>query len=128
MRTCTCSAAPRSWSASTCGRRRTQQDLAARLRAYAATLPKGRWITGGYWDHEAWPGKALPTRALLDAVTPDHPVFVQRLDGHMAVANSLALRLAGVTTGPRSPDGGTIVRDAPASRPRGSSRTTRWTS
>jgi predicted amidohydrolase YtcJ len=91
---------------------RTQQEFAARLAAYAATLPRGRWITGGYWDHEAWPGKALPTRALLDAVTPDHPVFVQRLDGHMAVANSLALKLAGVTRDTASPDGGAIVRDA----------------
>lgn len=91
---------------------KTQDEMAARLKAYAATLPKGRWITGGYWDHEAWPGKALPTRALLDAATPDHPVFVQRLDGHMAVANSLALRLAGVTKETKSPEGGTIVRDA----------------
>jgi hypothetical protein len=91
---------------------KTRQDLAARLKAYAATLPKGRWITGGYWDHEAWPGKALPTRALVDEVTPDHPVFVQRLDGHMAVANSLALTMAGVTKETQAPDGGTIVRDA----------------
>lgn len=91
---------------------RSEADLARRLGAYAATLPKGRWITGGYWDHEAWPDKALPTRQLLDAVTPDHPVFVQRLDGHMGVANSLALTLAGVTRATEPPEGGTIVRDA----------------
>lgn len=91
---------------------KSERDMAARLGAYAATLPKGRWITGGYWDHEAWPGTALPTRGALDAVTPDHPVFVQRLDGHMAVANSLALKLAGITKDTVSPDGGTIVRDA----------------
>lgn len=91
---------------------RSEEDLARRLAAYAATLPKGRWITGGYWDHEAWPSRALPTRQLLDAVTPDHPVFVQRLDGHMGVANSLALKLAGITRATPSPDGGTIVRDA----------------
>ena len=91
---------------------RSEEDLARRLAAYAATLPKGRWITGGYWDHEAWPSKALPTRQLLDAVTPDHPVFVQRLDGHMGVANSLALKLARVTRATQSPDGGTIVRDS----------------
>ena len=90
----------------------SEGELARRLGVYAATLPKGRWITGGYWDHEAWPGKALPTRRLLDAVTPDHPVFVQRLDGHMGVANSLALKLAAVTRATVSPDGGTIVRDA----------------
>ena len=58
------------------------------------------------------PSRALPTRQLIDAVTPDHPVFVQRLDGHMALANSLALRLAGVTRDTADPDGGTIVRDA----------------
>jgi predicted amidohydrolase YtcJ len=89
-----------------------ERDLVRRLRDHAATLPKGRWILGGYWDHEAWPGKALPTRQLIDAAAPDHPVFVQRLDGHVGVANSLALKLAGVTGATPAPDGGTIVRDA----------------
>ena len=87
-------------------------DLAKRLREHAARLPKGRWITGGYWDHEAWPGKQLPTRAQVDAATPDHPVFVQRLDGHMALANTRAIELAGITSATQAPDGGTIVRDA----------------
>ena len=87
-------------------------DLGARLQGYAKTQPKGRWILGGYWDHEAWPEKSLPTRADIDALTPDHPVFVQRLDGHMALANSLALKLAGITRDTPVPDGGAIVRDA----------------
>jgi len=91
---------------------RDEQDFAARIGAHARTLPRGTWIQEGNWDHETWPSKALPTRALIDAVTPDHPVFVQRLDGHMALANSLALRLAGVTRESKDPDGGTIVRDA----------------
>jgi predicted amidohydrolase YtcJ len=91
---------------------RSEAEMAEKLRAYAARLPKGQWIQGGYWDHEAWPSKALPTRRALDAATPDHPVFVQRLDGHMAVANSLAMKLAGVTRNDTSPEGGTIVRDA----------------
>jgi predicted amidohydrolase YtcJ len=91
---------------------RDAADLARRLREHAARLPRGRWITGGYWDHEAWPGKALPTHAQIDAATPDHPVFVQRLDGHMALANTLAMQLAGITSQTRAPDGGTIVRDA----------------
>lgn len=91
---------------------KSEAEMAERLRQHASKLPKGRWILGGYWDHEAWPSKALPTRQLLDAVTPDHPVFVQRLDGHMAVANSLALKLAGITRGVTAPDGGAIVRDA----------------
>jgi hypothetical protein len=88
-----------------------EYDMARRLAAHAAKLPKGRWIVGGYWDHEAWPSKALPTRQAIDAATPDHPVFVQRLDGHMALANSLAIKLAGVTRATKSPDGGTIVAD-----------------
>ena len=89
-----------------------EQDFVRRLGDYARTLPKGRWILGGYWDHEAWPGKRLPTRQLIDAATPDNPVFVQRLDGHMGVANSLAIKLAGVTAAATAPEGGTIVRDA----------------
>jgi predicted amidohydrolase YtcJ len=89
-----------------------EQDFAGRLAAHARGLPKGAWILEGNWDHEAWPAKTLPTRQLIDAATPDHPVFVQRLDGHMALANSLALRLAGVTRASRDPEGGTIVRDA----------------
>lgn len=90
---------------------RTPAEFTARLRAFAATVPTGTWITGGDWDHERW-GGTLPTRAWIDAVTPDHPVWVNRLDGHMALANSRALQLAGVGTATRDVDGGTIVRDA----------------
>ena len=91
---------------------RDEADVARLLGAHARTLPRGTWILEGNWDHEAWPSKALPTRHVIDAATPDHPVFVQRLDGHMALANSVALRLAGVTGGTADPPGGTIVRDA----------------
>src|SRR5260221_7889216 len=91
---------------------RDEQDFARRIAEHPRTLPKGPWIQEGNWDHDAWPSPTLPTRQLIDAVTPDHPVFVQRLDGHMALANSLALRLAGVTRKSRDPDGGAIVRDA----------------
>jgi hypothetical protein len=91
---------------------RDEEDFVRRLADHVKTVPAGRWIRGGYWDHEAWPSKALPTRELLDRVTPAHPVFVQRLDGHMGVANSLAMTLAGVTRGTAAPDGGSIVRTA----------------
>jgi predicted amidohydrolase YtcJ len=91
---------------------RDARELARRLGEHAKGLPPGSWIQNGNWDHEAWPGRALPTRQLVDAVTRDHPVFVNRLDGHMALANSLALRLAGITRETKDPDGGTIVRDA----------------
>jgi predicted amidohydrolase YtcJ len=91
---------------------KTPQDFAARIGAHAKKLPKGEWILGGYWDHEAWPGKTLPTREMIDAVTPDNPVFVNRLDGHMGLANSLALKLAKVEREVQTPEGGEIVRDA----------------
>jgi predicted amidohydrolase YtcJ len=87
------------------------QEFAARIKAFADKLPKGRWITGGDWDHERWPDAKLPTKELIDSFTPDTPVFVNRLDGHMALANSLALKLAGVTRQTVDPPGGVIVRD-----------------
>jgi predicted amidohydrolase YtcJ len=89
-----------------------EAELARRVGAHASGLPAGSWILNGNWDHESWPGSALPTRRALDALTPGHPVFVNRLDGHMALANSLALKLAGITRETKDPDGGTIVRDA----------------
>src|SRR5439155_11046073 len=79
----------------------------------------GRWITGGDWDHERWPDAKLPTKDLIDRYTPDTPVFVNRLDGHMALANSLALKLAKVTRETKDPPGGVIVRDAKTGEPTG---------
>ena len=90
---------------------KSQAEFRDRIAAFARKLPKGRWITGGDWDHENWSPAQLPTRQLIDAVTPDNPVFVNRLDGHMALANSLALRLAGITRDTADPPGGAIVRD-----------------
>jgi predicted amidohydrolase YtcJ len=91
---------------------RSPDEMARRLAEFAKKIPKGRWVLGGQWDHEKWPGAPLPTRQMIDAVTPDNPVFVNRLDGHMALANSLALRLAGVTRETRDVAGGLVVRDA----------------
>jgi predicted amidohydrolase YtcJ len=88
------------------------EEFRKRIGEFAARLPKGRWILKGNWDHENWKPANLPTRQLIDAVTPDNPVFINRLDGHMCLANSLALKLAGVTRDTKDPDGGTIVRDA----------------
>jgi predicted amidohydrolase YtcJ len=90
---------------------RTPQEFTARIAAFAKTVPPGTWITGGDWDHQNWGGE-LPRRDWIDALTPDHPVWVNRLDGHMALANSAALRAAGITKATPDPDGGTIVRDA----------------
>lgn len=87
-------------------------DFAGRIARHAAGLPKGTWILNGNWDHERWPGQALPTRQLIDEATRDHPVAVNRLDGHMTLANSAALRAAGIDRNMKDPFGGTIVRDA----------------
>jgi predicted amidohydrolase YtcJ len=78
----------------------------------AKITPNGEWILGGNWDETKWNPPNLPTKELIDAATPDTPVFVSRYDGHMGVANSVALRLAGITANTPDPPGGTIVRDA----------------
>jgi predicted amidohydrolase YtcJ len=85
-------------------------EFTRRLKRYAAKLRPGEWILGGDWDHERWPGSPLPDRSWIDSVTPRNPVFVSRLDGHMALANSAALKLAGLTRASRDIPGGTIVR------------------
>jgi predicted amidohydrolase YtcJ len=72
----------------------------------------GEWVLGGDWDETKWSPAALPTRQLLDDVTGETPVFVTRYDGHMGVANSVALKLAGISKDTPDPPGGTIVRDA----------------
>ena len=89
----------------------TPQEFARRIGEHARKRPKGEWILGGTWDHELWGGTPLPSHDWLDAVTPDTPVFVARYDGHMALANGLALRRAGITRETKDPPGGTIVRD-----------------
>ena len=90
----------------------TPAIFAARIGEFAATLPAGQWITGGDWDHELWPGAPLPQRTWIDSAAGAHPVFVSRLDGHMALVNTRVLELAGITRATPDPPGGTIVRDA----------------
>jgi predicted amidohydrolase YtcJ len=86
----------------------TPQEFTRRISEFAAAHP-GEWVLGGTWDHEMWGGD-LPRRDWIDSVTPESPVFVTRLDGHMSLANSRALELAGVTAETPDPPGGTIVR------------------
>ncbi len=95
----------------------TPEEFARRIAGHASGLPRGSWILGGDWDHELWGGD-LPDRAWIDAVTPDHPVFVTRLDWHMALANSRAMEAAGFDPSTPDPPGGEIVRDA-SGRPTG---------
>jgi predicted amidohydrolase YtcJ len=89
----------------------TPAEFIARIRAFAATLPRGAWIVNGDWDHTRWGGE-LPTRQWIDSVTPNNPVWVNRLDGHMGLANSAALAAAHITASTPEVDGGHIVRDA----------------
>jgi len=87
-------------------------EFTRRIGEFAEKIAKGRWLLGGDWDHEKFPGAQLPTKEWIDAVTPDNPVFISRLDGHMALANSLALKLGKVTKDTKEVAGGLIVRDA----------------
>ncbi len=89
---------------------KSRSEFAARIAAFARGVPAGTWILNGDWDHQLWGGE-LPDRAWIDAATAAHPVFVQRLDGHMALANSAALAAAGIGAMTEDVAGGEIVRD-----------------
>ena len=88
------------------------QEFTRRITERGKLTPKGEWITGGDWDETKWNPARMPTKELIDPATPDTPVFVSRYDGHMALANSLTLRLAGITAQTPDPPGGVIVHDA----------------
>jgi predicted amidohydrolase YtcJ len=87
-------------------------DFTARLGEFARTRPPGLWLTDGAWDHQVWANPVLPTRAMLDPATGDHPTCLSRTDGHMMVCNSRALALAKISRETPDPPGGVIVRDA----------------
>jgi predicted amidohydrolase YtcJ len=99
----------------------SKEEFANILRDYISNrrLPDSIWITGGRWDHELWPDKSLPTKELIDSISPNTPVFVSRIDGHMGLANSKALKLAGITKNTPNPDGGLIVRNTETGEPTG---------
>ncbi|HEV8703138.1 MAG TPA: amidohydrolase [Candidatus Polarisedimenticolia bacterium] len=90
----------------------TPAEFTKRIAAQVARTPKGEWVQGGNWDEQMWDPATLPDRTLIDRVTGDTPVFLARYDGHMALANSAAIRLAGVTAKTPDPPGGEIVHDA----------------
>jgi len=89
----------------------TTEEFAKRIGERAQQRPN-EWILGGDWDDQRWTPAQLPTRQMIDGVTPSTPVFVGRYDGHMALANSATLRLAKITAKTPDPAGGTIVHDA----------------
>jgi predicted amidohydrolase YtcJ len=89
----------------------SREEFVKRIAARAGSVPEGDWILGGDWDDQQWNPAELPSKEWIDSATPKHPVFLNRYDGHMALANSVALRLAKVTAKTPDPPGGTIVRD-----------------
>jgi len=97
---------------------KSEAEFAALIKQRAEKHPD-RWITGGDWDHDNWPGGNLPSKELVDPFTPSTPVFVQRYDGHMALANSKTLKLAGIDRQTPDPPGGTIVHDKKTGEPTG---------
>ncbi|MGA9391277.1 MAG: amidohydrolase family protein [Candidatus Sulfotelmatobacter sp.] len=90
---------------------KTLDEFRQRVLAKIQTAQPGEWILGGGWDETLWPGKALPSRRDLDEISNGHPVFLDRVDGHLAVANTHALELAGITAASKNPQGGLIDRD-----------------
>lgn len=88
------------------------EELQKRLADAVAQHQEGEWITGSGWDHTLWPDKKFPTRQELDAVSPKNPVFLTHISGHVAVANSLALKHGEITKDSPNPPGGMIERDA----------------
>ena len=86
--------------------------MLTKIAVFAEPLADGHWITGGRWDHTLWEEKVLPTRQDLDKVTAGHPAFLDRVDGHIAIANSAALAAAGITGKTVPPQGGAIDLDA----------------
>src|SRR6476660_7707772 len=88
------------------------EEFARKIADRVKTAAKGEWLIGGDWDEQKWTPANLPTKELIDPVTPDTAVWVNRYDGHESLANSVTLRLAGITAKTPDPAGGEIVRDA----------------
>jgi predicted amidohydrolase YtcJ len=91
---------------------KTLQEMLDRIERAAKMAPAGKWLQGGGWDHTVWPEKILPTRRDLDAVTHGHPAIFERVDGHIAIANTAALEAAGITRATPDPQGGKFDHDS----------------
>lgn len=90
----------------------TPDEFVQRITGFARQLPQSEWICGGRWNHELWTGSPLPSIEWIDGSTPYNPVLISRYDGHICLANSVALKLAGITRETISPPGGLIEKDA----------------
>ncbi len=97
---------------------KSTSDFKQILRKYVEKN-KGKWITGGNWNHEEWETKQLPSKEMIDYFTDGTPVFIERLDKHIALANSYALKLAGITKDTPCPEGGSILKDSITGEPTG---------
>ncbi len=93
------------------GQANSPAELKEHVAEFVKTLPKGAWIRNGLWDHQRWIPPVLPNHQLIDDVSGDHPAFLWRLDGHMALANALALKMAGIDRHTPDVPGGEIERD-----------------
>ena len=91
---------------------KSYDEIIAKVVERAKSTPKGSWIIGRGWDQNAWGNTAFPTHEALSAATPDHPVLLERIDGHAQLANMAAMRVAGLTAAAKDPSGGKIIRDA----------------
>jgi predicted amidohydrolase YtcJ len=89
---------------------KTKQEFIDRIAAFVKTVPPGTWILNGDWDHTNWGGE-LPQASWIDTVSAEHPVFVQRLDGHMGLANSAAMKIGKISAATTDVEGGSIIRD-----------------
>ncbi|SKB74723.1 amidohydrolase [Daejeonella lutea] len=88
----------------------TKDEFIRRISNFAKTIPAGNWIIAGDWDHTLWVGE-LPKASWIDSATLNHPVFVQRLDGHMGLANTAAMKISNISASTKDVDGGTITRE-----------------
>ncbi|KAL8192271.1 hypothetical protein R6Q57_027938 [Mikania cordata] len=88
----------------------TKDDFVRKVKEAVKNMKEGTWLLGGGWNNDLWGGE-LPSASWIDEITPHHPVWLSRMDGHMGLANSLALRTAGVTSNMQDPVGGTISRN-----------------
>src|SRR5690606_13544902 len=97
---------------------KTPAEFITTLKKFSSSVTDDRWIQGGDWDHEAWGGE-LPRKEWIDSVTGNHPIYVNRYDGHMVLVNSFVLEKAGINKNTPDPEGGEIIRDAITGEPTG---------
>lgn len=99
---------------------KNKADFITRIEVYAKTLRPNQWVEGGGWSVESWPIREDPRKDWIDSKTGGRPVWLERMDGHSGLANSAALKLAGISKdGPKDPPGGRIVRDPQTGEPTG---------